>query len=239
MRLSPSGRLRRAGGRLSDYGSWIACCLSRGEQAPLTESDIDDLVTDFGESLFAGGTFVFRSGDRAAQVHVVRTGTVELSRVINGRRVALQILRPGDVFGDVPAFLGEPEPFDARAVSDCAVLSLDISSLFAMLQTRPHVAKRWIVSLAERMSGLHLRLGDLLAGSLEAQLASIVLREGIDGGDITLTQDQLAEMLGAARTSIHRVLKRLEHDGLIQLGYRRIKVIDVDGLSELVNGNPT
>lgn len=236
MRLSPTRRLRLAGGRLSDYGSWIACCLSRGEQAPLTQRDVDDLVADFGESLFAGGMFVFRCGDRAAQVHVVRTGMVELSRVTNGRRVALQILHPGDVFGDVPAFLGELEPFDARAVNDCAVLSLDVSALFAMLQTRPHVARRWIVSLAERMSGLHLRLGDLLAGSLEAQLASIVLREGINGRHVTLTQDQLAEMLGAARTSIHRVLKHLEHDGLIELGYRRIKVIDVAGLSELVNG---
>ena len=104
------------GTRLSQYGTWIACCLSRGRRAPLGESDVDQLVAEFGETLFAGGTFVFRQGDDAAQIHVVRTGSVELSRVINGRRVALQILRPGDVFGDVPAFLGEPEPFDARAL---------------------------------------------------------------------------------------------------------------------------
>ncbi len=231
--MRSSAKLGRAGALLSQYGSWIACCLGRGQRAPLGTGDVDQMVKDFGESHFAGGTFVFRSGDPAARIHVVRKGTVELSRVINGRRVALQILRPGDVFGDVPAFLGEPEPFDARALEDCAVLSLEVDSLFDMLKTRPRVAQRWIVSLSERMAGLQHRLGDLLAGGLEAQLASLLLRESGGGGHVTLTQDQLAEMLGAARTSVQRVLKQLEQDGLIQLGYRRIEVINGPGLAAL------
>ena len=231
-----AGRLGRMGARFSQYGTWIACCLSRGRRAPLGESDVDQLVAEFGENLFAGGTFVFRQGDDAARIHVVRTGTVELSKMINGRRVALQILRPGDVFGDVPAFLGEPEPFDARAIEDCAILSLDAASLFKMLQTRPQVARRWIVSLAERMSGLQQRLGDLLAGGLDAQLASVLIRESAGACDVTLTQDQLAEMLGSARTSVQRVLKQLEADGLIELGYRRITVLDPERLANLIEG---
>lgn len=227
-------RFPSLGSRLTHHGNWIACCLGRGRRAPLNEGDVDQLAGQLGETQFAGGTFVFRRGDPAARIHVVRTGTVELSRVINGRRVALQILRPGDVFGDVPAFLGEPEPFDARALEDCAVLSLDASSLFTLLQTRPQVARRWIVSLAERMSGLQARLGDLLAGGLEAQLASILLRESDDRAEVLLTQDQLAEMVGAARTSVQRVLKLLETNGLIELGYRRIAVLDHAGLSVLI-----
>lgn len=230
-----SGQLGRVGSRLSHYAMWIACCLGRGKRAPLGESDVDQFVEEFGESRFAGGTFVFRQGDTAAQIHVVRTGSVELSRIINGRRVSLQILRPGDVFGDVPAFLGEPEPFDARALEDCVILSLDAPALFGMLATRPMVARRWIVSLAERMGGLQQRLGDLLAGSLEAQLASVLVRESAGGDNVTLTQDQLAEMLGAARTSVQRVLKQLEHEGLIELGYRRINVVDPDGLAAITD----
>lgn len=168
----------RVGARLAQYGMWVACCLSRGRRAPLGEGDIDQLVAAFGEMRFAGGTNIFCQGDEAAQIHVVRTGTIELSRVISGRRVALQILQPGDVFGDVPAFLDEPEPFDARALEDCVILSLDASSLFLLLQTRPQAARRWMVSLSERMAGLQHRLGDLLAGSLEAQLVTSARRAG-------------------------------------------------------------
>ncbi len=201
--------------------------------------DVELLVAEFGESHHAGGTFLFRQGDDAARVHVVRSGSVELSRIINGRRVALQILRPGDVFGDVPAFLGEAEPFDARALEDCAILSLDVGTLFAILERRPQVARRWIVSMAGRMSGLQHRLGDLLAGGLDAQLASVLLRESAGDGSAPLTQDQLAEMLGSARTSVQRVLKQLEQQGLIELGYRRITVVDHDRLANLIEGRET
>ena len=204
------------GTRLSNAGAWLACCLSRGSSAPISEGDLGELAKEMGEQFYAGGLFVFREGDEAARVHVVRKGSVELSRVSNGRRVTLQVLRPGDVFGDVPALLGQCESFDARAVEDSVVMSMDAEALFVLLQTRSQIARRWFVSLAERMAGLQSRLTDLLAGGLESQIASILLREGNDGDDVRLTQGQLAELLGVPRSSIQRVLKALAAAGLIE-----------------------
>ncbi len=225
--------------RIARYGAWLACCLSRGPQAPLGESDVELLAQEMGEESYAGGTFVFRQGAEAAKVHVLRTGTVELSRTVKGRRVTLQVLRPGDVFGDVPVFLGEPEPFDARAVEDCTVLSLDAAELFQLLQTRPLVARRWFMSLAERMTGLQDRLVDLLAGGIEAQLASILLREADSNGRVRVTQGGLAGMLGVQRSSVQRVLKLLEAAGLIELHYRCIDLIDPGGLVSLLEERDT
>lgn len=216
------------------FGSWIALCLSRGKDAPLSKNDVELLVDEMGESSYAGGMFVFRHGETAAKVHVVRTGTVELSREVKGRRVTLQTLRPGDVFGDVPAFLGEPEVFDARAVEDCTILSLDTEGLFSLLQTRPLIARRWFVSLAERMAGLQNRLIDLLAGGIEAQLASILLREADDSGRVRTTQSTLAGMLGVQRSSVQRVLKQLESAQLVELHYRCIDLVDRGGLVSLL-----
>lgn len=222
---------------LSRYGAWLACCLSRGPTSPLGKGDLTMLAEEMGTESVAGGMFVFREGDEAARVHVVRTGAVELSRMLGGRRVTLQVLRPGDVFGDVPAFLGAPEPFDARAIEDSTLLSLDADGLFALLQTRPAIARRWFVSMAERMSGLQSRLIDLLAGGLEAQLASVLLRNADDGGEVKITQKDLGAMLGVQRSSVQRVLKDLESAGLIELGYRRITVADSGGLSSLVDSS--
>ena len=156
-----------------------------------------------------------------------------LSRMLSGRRVTLQLLKAGDVFGDVPLLLGEAEPFDARAVSDATVLSLDAASLFAMLATRPRVAQRWMVSLAERMAGLQQRLVDLLAGDLEAQLASVLLQRADARGDVALSQKQMAELLGVQRTSVQRALKQLEDAQLVKIAYRRVTVLDGPGLLTL------
>ncbi len=221
--------------RFARYGSWLACCLSRGSKAPLSEGDVAQLASEIGERVVAGGTFVFRRGDPAAMIHVVREGCVELSRRVGNRRVTLQILHPGDVFGDVPAFLGDPEPFDARALEDTILLSIEASALFALLQTRPKIAQRWFVSLSERMAGLQGRLVDLLAGPLESQLASILLREADDAGVVRITQAHLAEMLGVQRSSAQRVLKALEAADLLELRDRKIAVIDPAGLLALLN----
>lgn len=221
---------------VSRYANWIACCLSRGSSAPLNRSDIEQLAAEMGEERVAGGTFVFKRGDRAARVRVVRTGSIELSKMINGRRVTLQRLRPGDVFGDVPAILGREEPFDARAVHDSTVLSIEASTLFELLTTRPRVARRWFVSMAERMAGLQDRLDDLLAGSLESQLTSLLLREASATGDVCFTHAHLADLLGVQRSSVQRVLKSMEAAELIELSYRRIEVIDRPALEALLDG---
>lgn len=220
--------------RFHRFGAWIALCLSRGAKAPLSRNDVELLVEEMGEASYAGGTFVFRRGELPANVHIVRTGTVELSREVNGRRVTLQILRPGDVFGDVPAFLGDADVFDARAIEDCTILSLDAEGLFTLLQTRPLIARRWFVSLAERMAGLQNRLIDLLAGGIEAQLASILLREADESGWVRTTQGTLAAMLGVQRSSVQRVLKQLESAQLIELQYRCIDLVDRGGLASLL-----
>ncbi len=223
---------------LHRYGSWVACCLSRGRRAPLNPNDIGSLIDELGERRVAGGTYVFRQGDPAAKVHIVRSGRIELSRTIGRRHVTLQELRAGDVFGDVPAFLGDPEPFDARAVEDSVILTLDMPALHALVQTRPLVAQRWFVSLAERMAAMQQRLIGLLAGGLEAQLASLLLSESGTGDAMTITQSRLADLLGVQRSSVQRVLKQLEMSGLIESRYRRITIVDAPGLSALVDGKP-
>lgn len=217
-----SGRLRH----------WLACCLGRGDRVPLGAGEIDSLVAAVGEQEFASGTFVFREGDRAAKIHVVRSGRLELSREINGHRVTLQILKPGDMFGDVPVLLGHPEPFDARAVTDSVVLSFDADALYELLRTRPRMAERWLVSLADRTYGFQQRLTDLLSGGLETQLASVLLREA-DDGTVDMTQEAMASLLGTRRSSVNRVLKDLETAGVVELHYGKVQVVDSGALDAL------
>jgi len=222
-----SGRIRH----------WLACCMGRGDRAPLGHSEIEELAEVLGESAFAGGTYVFREGDGAARVHIVRSGRLELSREHDGRRVTLQVLRPGDIFGDVPVLLGQSEPFDARAVEDSVVLSFGSDELFEMLRTRPRMAERWLVSLAHRTYGFQQRLNDLLSGGLESQLASLLLREA-DDGVVTMTQQAMAAMLGTKRSSINRVLKTLETAEVVDLSYGKVTIVDHGALDALNPGGP-
>ena len=205
--------------------SWIACCLGRGELAPLTHDDVEELSEILDERFHPAGALLSKVGEKPARVHVVRRGRVELTRLIGRRRVVVQVLHSGDVFGDVPLLVRTTELFDARALEDAVVLSADSVSFFQLLQTRPRVAQRWLVSLASRMAATQARLVDLLAGDLESRVAVLLTREA-EGALVRLPQALLADLLGARRTSVNRVLKRLEARGAVRLDYGQVEIID-------------
>lgn len=214
------------------HAAWIARCLGRGELAPLEPDDIETLATQLGESHHAGGTTLFRLGDLPSRVYIVRRGAIELTRELHGRRVTLQLLHPGDVFGDIPLIVRMPLPFDARAVDDTVVLSIDSVTLWRILEQRPRLAQRWMVSIALRMAEVQARLVDLLAGGLPAQLASLLVREA-EQSRVKLSQQVLASLVGGRRTSVNRVLKDLESRGLVALRYRQVEILDPTGLATL------
>jgi CRP-like cAMP-binding protein len=89
-----------------------------------------------------------------------------------------------------------------------------------------------MVSVALRMAEVQARLVDLLAGGLQAQLASLLVREA-EQGRVHLSQQVLAALVGGRRTSVNRVLKDLEARQLIKLRYRQVEILDPAGLAAL------
>jgi CRP-like cAMP-binding protein len=127
------------------------------------------------------------------------------------------------------------EPFDARALVDSVVLSIDAETLFDLLARNPRLMRRWLISVATRMATVQARLVDLLAGGLREQVASLLLREA-EQGRVRFAQPVVAELVGSRRTSVNRILKHLEAEGLVRLRYREVEVIDEAGLVAVAGG---
>ena len=84
--------------------------------------------------------------------------------------------------------------------------------------------------MAQRLAASQARVLGLLGGSLTAQAARLLAEEA-DDGRVTLPQRTLAAMLGVQRPSLNKVLKDLERDGLIRIGYSAIDILDPGGLA--------
>src|SRR5205823_9785717 len=124
---------------------------------------------------------VFRMGQAPTRVHIVRSGTIELSRTLKGRRIAIQILRRGDVLGDISLFLRMAVPWDAVALEDSLILSIDSLSLHRLLEQRPRLAWRWLHSVSAHVADFWFRVVELLAGDLAAQVAAVLLHRADHG----------------------------------------------------------
>ncbi|MGH2545606.1 MAG: Crp/Fnr family transcriptional regulator [Actinomycetota bacterium] len=216
------------------HAAWMARHLGRGDLFPFTLEEVAELATTIGVDRVEPGTRLLGAGRPVEFIGIVEHGEVELSHRAGLRRVVLQILRDGDLLGDVPFFCRLPAPFTARALTEVMLIRLDRPSVDRLLAARPALAQRFLYSLASRLDRMQRRLLQLAVGDLRQQVASLLLDESGDAqGAVRLPQSTLAELLGATRPAVNRVLKGLEADGLIRLGYREIEVADPRALERI------
>ena len=212
------------------HAKWVAEWLSPADIADPGPDELHELLALVREDRYPAGATVYSLGQAPTRIHIVRSGAVELSRTLRTGRVVIEVLRPGDVFGDISLFLRMKVPWDAVAIEDTLILSFDSLSLHRLLEQRPRLAWRWLHSVSARVAGFWFRVVELLAGGLEAQVAQVLVRRAEDGV-VHLSQSLLAELVGHQRTSVNRVLKRLEAQGLVKVGYGQVEIVDEAGLA--------
>ncbi|MDS1271864.1 Crp/Fnr family transcriptional regulator [Lipingzhangella sp. LS1_29] len=214
----------RADGRIQQ-AAWVARCIGRGNTAPLTPQDLTALAETLESRTVARGAVAYGGPRSNTGVWILRSGRLELAAGAGPHRVVLQVLRGGDVDGDIALLLDMPLPYTARALEDSELLHLDAPDFDHLLTSHPTITRRWLSSVAERLNASHMRIIGLLGGSLTQQTARLLLEEA-DDDSVVLTQRNLAAMLGVRRPSMNRVLKELEAEGVIALRYSAIDIRD-------------
>jgi CRP-like cAMP-binding protein len=190
-------------------------------------AEVEALAKRCPERALGAGECLFRKGTRLAEVYVVRRGLVGVGRRVHGRRVTFLLLRPGDVAGDVAALLGGAALFDAFAVSEAEVLVVPAAEFLAALDLTSPFSRQWAVGLGGRVSALQGRLEETLGVALRSRVAALLYHE-LESGTrvVNLTQQAIADLLGVQRTSVTRVLRGLQRQGIIEIGYGHIAVRD-------------
>jgi CRP-like cAMP-binding protein len=216
------------------HAAWIARSLGRGDLFPFTPEDVAELAERIGFATYEPGTRLLGPGGPVEWIGLIEYGEIELSHRSGVRRAVLQILRDGDLLGDVPYFCRLPSPYTARTLTEVMLIRLERADLEGLLATHPMIAQRFLYSLASRLERMQRRLLQLTGGELRTQVAALLLDEaGADSEPVRLPQATLAELLGARRPSVNRVLKQLEADGAIRLTYRQVDIIDAAALARV------
>lgn len=181
------------------------------------------------------GTCVLEAGSEVRDIYIVRQGEVRL-RVDgqHGLRATVAIVRRGGVLADIPVFADQTMPYDADVTEPAELLAVGRRDFLALLQREPELGLQWLRSVACRLQQLRRHRLLLAAGDLREQVARLLIdaREwDHDAGVIVrLSHADIADMLGARRPSVSRVIRSLREDGLVETGYRRLRIEDLEGL---------
>lgn len=182
-------------------------------------------------SLEAGQT-LFLKGDPGDALYAIRRGQVRITDGTgDGRRTTLNVLGPGDVFGEVALLDGRPRTASALASEPTDLFVILRRDLLAMIARRPGLAVQLIELLCERIRWMSRRTEEASFLSLEQRLVRRLTGLGEDYGDeIVVSQEELALFVGATRESVNRQLQVWKRAGLVSLARGRIRLLDGEGL---------
>ncbi|HUB08002.1 MAG TPA: Crp/Fnr family transcriptional regulator [Myxococcales bacterium] len=178
----------------------------------------------FRPETYASGAVIYRPGDAADRIYLVKTGRVRLIRQGKGSsRSVLAILREGDLFGEVLRPEGSVMEELAVASGDALVWSIGGKEFRSLLESRPGLALDIIGALNERMRQLRKRLLGLTFKEVPSRLAELLIMLGEahgercpHGGEVDLkaiTQQDLADLVGASRSFVSTLINEMKRDG--------------------------
>jgi CRP/FNR family cyclic AMP-dependent transcriptional regulator len=198
------------------------------------------LRSSMTEVKLSRGDVLFREGDEGDRVYVVIEGKIKLGRTSSdGRENLLALLGPGQMFGELSLFDPGPRSATATAVTDTTLLGLGHSALLPWLTGRPEVSRGLLLQLASRLRRSNDTLADLVFSDVPGRVAKALLELSERFGAPTnegirvehdLTQEELAQLVGASRETVNKALADFTSRGWIRLEQRSVVLLDVDRL---------
>lgn len=190
---------------------------------------------------FRSGETIFAQGDPGDRLYVIVEGTVKIGlRDPAGRTSVRAIIGPTDIFGELAVFDPAPRACTATALTDVRALWSDRAGLRASMARDPALAEQLLRALTRRIRAAERQLVELVASYVAARIARQLLVLGRrfgtrEGGALwlahELSQDELAQLVGADRVSVNKALRSFATRGWISLKGKTVLIINPDALA--------
>ncbi|NDE71807.1 MAG: Crp/Fnr family transcriptional regulator [Actinobacteria bacterium] len=186
------------------------------------------------------GQSLFKEGDDGDNLYVIASGKIKLgTKSQDGRENLLMILGSGDMFGELSLFDSGPRTATATAVTDSKLLSLGQNKVIPWVREHPEVSLQLLSRLASRLRRTNEVVGDLVFSDVPGRVAKALIDLGVKFGEQKseglfvnhdLTQEELAQLVGASRETVNKALADFAQRGWIRLEARAVVVLDYERL---------
>jgi CRP/FNR family cyclic AMP-dependent transcriptional regulator len=183
---------------------------------------------------------LFQEGEPGDRMYVILDGKVKLGQTSNdGRESLLGVLGPGEMFGELSLFDPGVRTSTATALTDAIVVGLGHEQLKPWLSGRPEVAASLLQALARRLRRTNEAMADLVFSDVPGRVAKALMDLGEKFGTVTpeglmvthdMTQEELAQLVGASRETVNKALADFAQRGWIRLESRQVLILDVERL---------
>lgn len=206
------------------------------------ESDVLDQLCRYARKrTFKRGATIFAKGDPGQSLFFIIRGTVKIGvSSADGRGAIFNMVDAGEMFGEIAVLDGLARTADAIANSDCELFVIDRRDFLSLLACQPALATKLIELLCVRLRWISDHVEQVIFPELSGKLAKALMRlidrpGAASDRKITITQQEIGEMLGMSRESVNKQLHEWAERKLVRLQRGSITVIDVESLKVMAD----
>jgi len=204
----------------------------------LDEDQRERLLATYGKR-FRNGEAVFRQGDPAEEIYVLQEGRVRLVKQVRRVERNVVVVRPGDVFGET-ALLGLGErPCSAVALTDCTVLSFEVSTFDVLVRSQSELALRLMRQLVRRVRDAEDQVENMLLRDGQSRIINVLLKlaseQPLIEGSVRLDVSpiDLSARAGVDVDTVKRGVHELREGEYIRVSDEQLEIPSIDALKEL------
>lgn len=197
-------------------------------------AELESIKSHIQETRVQKGKYFLSEGEYSDYLYFIVSGLVKVYKTSSsGKEQVLHIAPPGDSLNDVSLFDGGPTAASMVALTPVVLYAIRKDDIIKLLQKKPHMMMNVIKSLAQRIRRDSNLVEDISSTQVLQRLAKLFV--GRYGGEeitagLTLTQKDIASLVGSSREMVNRSLKVLEEMGGIRLSRRKVIVLDKEVL---------
>ncbi len=210
--------------------------------ATLGPVELQRVATYAQRRVFREGAIICHRDDPPGPVFVIQSGRVKIGVTSpDGKETSLAYLSPGDCFGEMSALDGLPRSADAVAVEQTATLFFQRDDFVELATSLPRLALALFRQMGRRLRVTDQLVADLVFFDVRSRVARRLLELcdtfGVQSGDgteipIPMTQQDLANMVGATREMVNRAVSFYRTQGYLRQRGNRFVILNRDGLGQ-------
>ncbi|TYC67874.1 Crp/Fnr family transcriptional regulator [Stappia sp. BW2] len=210
----------------------------------LDEQSRKDLAAFAHVKRYTAGDVIFDMGTPGQSMMAIAEGSVRITMTTpSARDVTLSELHAGDIFGEIALLDGGERSANARALTNCKLVVLERRSLLEVLNRDPALSIRVIELLCKRVRRSDERMMEIGFLGLPERLARLLLRITVTapGSEekpltkLSLSQSEIAEMIGNTRETVNRCLRKFQKAELIEIRDGWLIIRNREGLEDVAD----
>jgi CRP-like cAMP-binding protein len=210
----------------------------------LPDRELDDLAAQVRTRTFREGEVIFHRDDPGASFFIVESGRVKIVLIgEDGRESLIALMSAGDCFGEMAVLDHENRSATAIALEPTRTLFIRGDDLMSFLERSPRAAMRFVHLLGRRLRQTNEQLSDMVFFDVYGRVAKKLLDLGQNHGipvangtqiGVSLTQQDLASLIGSSRESVNKVMKFFRDKGYITVERQKITILSEKGLQKQI-----